>query len=83
MAKDHDLGSREINIRTDYTKLCEDNGWNVSDAEALKAWIKFLKGISSKLSEGEYDFRVECAKKEIRQGKGLADDADIPTPGPW
>ena len=83
MAQDHDIASREVNMRSDYTKLCKDEGWNVSDPRCFKAWIKFLKSISPKLSEGEYNFRVECAKKEIRQVKGLADDADISTPGPW
>ncbi len=78
MSKDQQ--SREVNIRSDYNKLCEDNGWNVSDPRCLKAWIKFLKGITPKLSKLEYDFRLECAKKEIRQVRGLPDDAEIPTP---
>ena len=82
MAKDtQDQASREVNIRGDYTKLCKDNGLNVSDPQCLKAWIKFLERITPKLSKVEYKFRLECAKKEIRFVRGLPDDADIPTPG--
>ena len=79
--KAQDQGSREVSIRNEYSKLCKDNEWNVSDFQCLKAWVKHLETL--KLSEAEYAFRLDCAKKEIRFVRSMPDGAPIQTPGPW
>lgn len=73
-----DQASRAVNIRSEYSKLCNEHDWTASDPRCLKAWMKHLDAL--KLSKGEYAFRLECAKKEIRFVKGMPDDTPIPTP---